>query len=147
MDDITTEDIVSDVFFKALKHIESFSWSTEQELSAWIYRIAYNSVIDFYRARKEYDDLELIEETYGVSTDYTGRIDDHMSLEKILVYLDTLPKEQKDIMIMRIWDDLSYKEISAITGKSVDASKKMVSRIMAQIVANVTFLFFLVFIL
>ncbi len=69
-----------------------------------------------------------------------------MTLEGVLTYLDTLPKEQKSIIIMRVWDDLSYKEIAEITGKSVDACKKMVSRIMAQIAANVTFLFFLVFI-
>lgn len=48
---------------------------------------------------------------------------------------------------MRIWDDLSYKEIAEITGKNVDACKKIVSRILMQIATNVTFLFFLVFIL
>ncbi len=69
-----------------------------------------------------------------------------MTLENILGYLDTIPEEQKNILIMRIWDDLSYKEIAEITGKKVDACKKIVSRIMAQIASNVTFLFFLVFI-
>ena len=146
MDETVTEDIVSDVFFKALKHMESFSWKTEQELSSWIYRIAYNSVIDFYRTRKEHTELELIEETHGTSPGYGEKMDDTMTLEGVLTYLDTLPKEQKNIIIMRVWDDLSYKEIAEITGKSVDACKKMVSRIMAQIAANVTFLFFLVFI-
>lgn len=70
-----------------------------------------------------------------------------MTLENILKYLDTLPLEQKNILIMRIWDDLSYKEIAEITGKNVDACKKIVSRLVTQIAANVTFLFFIVFIL
>lgn len=147
MDETVTEDIVSDVFFKALKHIEGFSGNTEQELSSWIYRIAHNSVIDYYRTKKEHTDLEIIEETHGVSPDYTKQLDSNMTLDNILAYLDTLPKEQKDILIMRVWDDLSYKEIAEITGKSVDSCKKMVSRVMAQIEINVTFLFFLVFIL
>lgn len=147
MDDTITEDIVSDVFFKALKNMEKFSWGTEQELSSWLYRIAHNSVIDYYRTKKEHSDLEIIEETHGTSPNYTGQIDDSITLENILRYLDTIPKEQKNILIMRIWDDLSYKEISVITGKSVDACKKTVSRIMSQIATNVTFLFFLVFIL
>lgn len=146
MDDTVTEDIVSDVFFKALKHIENFSGNTEQELSSWLYRIAYNSIIDFYRTKKEHTELEVIEETHGTSPEYAGKLDDTMTLEWVLTYLDTLPKEQKNIIIMRVWDDLSYKEIAEITGKSVDACKKTVSRIMAQIAANVTFLFFLVFI-
>lgn len=147
MDDETTQDIVSDVFFKAFKSIERFSGTTEQELSSWIYRIAYNSVIDHYRTQKEHTDLEVIEETHGTSTDYASQIDGNMTLENVLGYLETIPEEQKNILIMRIWDDLSYKEIAEITGKNVDACKKIVSRIMAQISANVTFLFFIVFIL
>ena len=146
MDDSITEDIVSDVFMKAFKSITKFSWTTEQELSSWIYRIAHNSVIDFYRTKKEHSDLELIEETHGTTPDYTSQIDGNTTLENILGYLDTIPEEQKNILIMRIWDDLSYKEIAEITGKKVDACKKIVSRIMAQIASNVTFLFFLVFI-
>ncbi|MDD2917284.1 MAG: RNA polymerase sigma factor, partial [Candidatus Gracilibacteria bacterium] len=132
MDDTITEDIVSDVFFKALKHIETFSGRTEQELSSWLYRIAYNSVIDHYRTQKEHTDLEVIEETHGTSPEYAENLDNAMTLEGVLGYLDTLPKEQKDIIIMRVWDDLSYKEIAEITGKSVDACKKTVSRVMAQ---------------
>lgn len=146
-DDATTEDIVSDVFFKALKSVKNFSGTTEQEFSSWLYRIAYNSVIDFYRTKKEYAELESIEETIGQSPDYSNQIDDNKTLDEILCYLETISKDQKDILIMRIWDDLSYKEIAEITGKSVDACKKTVSRLMAQIEANVTFLFFLVSIL
>lgn len=147
MDETTAEDIVSEVFFKVLKNIGNFSGATEQEFSSWIYRIAHNSVIDHYRTKKEHTDLELIEETHGIAPDYTKRMDNDMTLEHVLRYLDTLPVEQKNILIMRVWDDLSYKEIAVITGKNVDSCKKTVSRIMAQIEANVTFLFFLVFIL
>lgn len=84
LNDTTTEDIVSDVFFKALKNIENFSGTTEQELSSWIYRIAHNSVIDFYRTKKEHTDLEIIEETHGITLDYAKGLDDTMTLENIL---------------------------------------------------------------
>jgi RNA polymerase sigma-70 factor (ECF subfamily) len=144
MDETIAEDIVSDVFFKALKNIINFSWTTEGELSSWIYRIAHNTVIDFYRTKKENTDLETIEETHGVSPVYTEQIDGDMTLEQVLGYLETIPLEQKNILIMRIWDDLSYKEISAITGKSIDACKKTVSRLLQQIAVNVTFLFIIV---
>lgn len=115
MDETVTEDIVSDVFFKALKNIEKFSGTTEQELSSWIYRIAYNSVVDFYRTKKEYTDLEMVEDAYGVDPDYAKKIDSNMTLTDILCYLETIPSAQKNILIMRIWDDLSYKEIAEIT--------------------------------
>ena len=64
-------------------------------------------------------------------------IDHKTKLESVMNYLNTLKSEQKEIVIMRIWDDLSYAEIGTITGKSVDSCKKTVSRLLIQIQSNV----------
>jgi RNA polymerase sigma-70 factor (ECF subfamily) len=144
MDESITEDIVSDVFYKSFKSIKKFSGSTEKELSSWMYRIAYNSVIDYYRTKKEHIELESIEETQGMIVNFSGNIDDNTTIDNIQEFLKRIPDEQKNIIIMRIWDDLSYKEISSITGKNVDTCKKIVSRILIRIAANVTFLFLFV---
>jgi RNA polymerase sigma factor (sigma-70 family) len=45
-----------------------------------------------------------------------------------LEFLQTIKKDQREVMMLRIWEDLSYKEISEITGKSADNCKKIVSR-------------------
>lgn len=124
-----TEDLVSEIFFKLLKSIEKFPWNTERELSARIYRMAYNLVIDNYRSKKsEKVDLEDIENTISYNEDYSWKIDNDNKIQEILDYLEDLPKNQKDVIIMRFWDDLPYKEISEITWLSLDNCKKIVSR-------------------
>jgi RNA polymerase sigma factor (sigma-70 family) len=58
-------------------------------------------------------------------------------IEKVLTYMQTLSERERSILTLRIWDDLSYEEISKITGESVANSKKIVSRTLEKISANV----------
>lgn len=138
------EDITSEVFMKGIKSIATFRWETEVELGSWYLRIAYNLVVDGARAHKDTTDIEDVAETYGESVDHTTAIDSKNKLEEVLGYLDTLESLHKDILIMRIWDEMSFAEISAVTGKSVDNCKQIVSRTLKKIQDNVAFLFFLV---
>lgn len=134
-----TEDLVSEVFFKLLKSIEKFPGNTEKELSYRIYRMAYNLVIDWYRAKKgERVEMEEIEDTLWYDENYTNKIDNNAKIKEILGFLETLPKNQKDVMIMRLWDDLSYKEIREITWLSLDNCKKIVSRNLIKIKETIT---------
>lgn len=145
LDSAVAEDLTSEIFIKAMNAIARFEGKTEQDLKSWLYRIAHNSVIDHYRTKKDHVDVAEIQETLGYTQDLSAEVDQRNKLEEVLTYLDTLPGEQKQIVIMRIWDDLSYAEIAEITGKSVDNCKKIVSRILAQIASNVAFLVYLVF--
>lgn len=66
-------------------------------------------------------------------------IDDRDKLREVLNYINTaLSERDKNIVMMRIWDDMSYEDISRITGESVSNSKKIVSRTLQKISANVT---------
>jgi RNA polymerase sigma factor (sigma-70 family) len=73
-------------------------------------------------------------------TDIDASIDDRDTLARVLDYMTTLPERDRAIVMMRIWDDLSYDEISAITGESVSNSKQIVSRTLQKISANVSVL-------
>lgn len=95
---------------------------------------------------KETGELDESSGRFGYSEDIGTRIDTNDKIGEILTFLDTLGKDQKDIVIMRLWDDLSYKEISEITGKSVDSCKKTVSRVLAQIQTNIAYAFAICFI-
>lgn len=145
MDSAIAEDITSEVFMKALKAIDGFGGASESDLKSWLYRIAHNSVIDHYRTKKEAIATEDIEEILGYEEDYSANVDDKNTLEEVLEYLETIPAEQKQILIMRIWGDLPYAEIAEITGKSTDNCKKIVSRLLAQISANVSFMIYIAF--
>jgi len=143
----TSEDLASDVFFKTLKNMKNFPWVSLKDFSSRIYRIAYNTTIDYYRTKKEHVSLELVENTSSYNEKFWDNFDNKNKLEEVLGYLDTLPKIQKDILTMRIWEDLSYTEIAEITGQTVDNCKQVVSRNLRKIQENITFLIAIFFLI
>lgn len=141
-DESDREEIVSDVFFKILrsgKLPEDF-----ESIRRFAYTVARNAVIDRYRSKKFTDDLDDADAMGKAahSEDHGSRIDDRAAIGKVLGYLDTVNPEYKEILILRIWDDLAYEDISRITGKSVDNCKKIVSRLLENVRSNVAYLFF-----
>lgn len=122
----TAEDLTSDVFHKALIKINSFD-SEKGTFSAWIYRIARNSVIDHYRTKKEelsFDDVFDV----GVDERTPEALDAISDLKNVTNYLETLSAKQREIITLRVWEELSYKEIAAIVGGSEDSVKMAFSR-------------------
>ncbi|MGE4444871.1 MAG: RNA polymerase sigma factor [Candidatus Altimarinota bacterium] len=127
-----SEDLTSQTFFKALDKIQSFKNDADSNFKAWIYRIAYNLVIDNYSGKKETVQMdELLE--FGYDENFGQNLDNKEKLREIFAYFDTLKDKHKQILIMRLWDDLSYKEISELTGESLDNCKKVVSRTLSNI--------------
>ncbi len=130
----TAEDLTSDTFFKALRSINQFKDETGS-FQAWLYRIARNTVIDHYRAKKTtvaIDDIWGLGSTADVEID----VDNKVLLEKIQSHLATLTTEQRDIVILRVWEGLSYKEIAAIVEKSPEACKVSFSRTVSKLRAG-----------
>ena len=122
----TAEDLTSDTFFKALRSINKFKDETGS-FQAWLYRIARNTVIDHYRAKKT---TVALEDIWGLGSmdDIEVDVDNKVMIEKIQSHLATLTSEQRDIVILRVWEGLPYKEIGAIIGKSPEACKVSFSR-------------------
>ena len=139
------EDILSETFFKALEKIENFEPNYESSLKSWLYTIAYNLVKNFY---KQYREKVNIDEIFNIwiEENFWAKIDDKNKLEEVKKFLLNIKQEQREILVMRIWNDLSYKEISEITWKSVDNCKKIVSRILQNINANLAILLILIMI-
>ncbi len=127
----TAEDITSVVFMKSMNKISSYSFE-KGTFSSWLYKIARNSVIDYYRSKKDVDDIDDFW-NLGEDSNLDSRVDANMKLDEIKEYLKKFSDEQREIIMMRIWDGLSYKEISEITGKNVGALKVTVSRILKKI--------------
>lgn len=125
----TTEDLVSIVFTKALENISKFN---KGYFSAWLYQIARNTVIDHYRTNKSTQDLERMAEL-SVDNPILENMDNGIELQEIKAKLDKLNEIQRDIIIMRVWDGLSYKEISQIIGKSENNCKMIFSRALKEL--------------
>ena len=127
----TAEDIVSDVFLKAVARIGQFD-EAKGTFQSWLYGVARNAVVDHYRTHKETQDLEDAGDI-GSSHDVGGDVDRGRELEKVRAYLNTLPEDSRDIIMMRVWDDLSYAQIAEIIGKSEEACKMAFSRAIGKL--------------
>jgi RNA polymerase sigma-70 factor, ECF subfamily len=135
----TAEDLTADTFRKAFQSFHQFHGTTEKEFISWVYTIAYRTLVDHSRTDRVHDSLEYHEDTISdTMIDQAQALDNKDKLAKVLQYLDTLPPKQKDIILMAIWDDLPYKDISDITGESLSNIKKIISRTLPKIAANVT---------
>jgi RNA polymerase sigma-70 factor (ECF subfamily) len=119
----TAEDLTSQTFFKAMDKIGGFDCS-KGTFPAWLYRIARNTVIDFYRTRRKEANIDDVWDLSG-NEDLERDIDSKEKLAQVEKYLAKLKGEQRDIIIMRVWQSMPYKEIAAAMGKS-EASCKMV---------------------
>ncbi len=140
----TAEDLLSVTFLKALDKIVSFK--TECSFQAWLYAIARNAVIDHYRKVKpEYS----LEDAWGVASsgDIAFDADVASLLEEVRKYLSKLKSGHREIVIMRVWQGLSYGEIAEITGKSEAGVKMQFSRTINELRGDLQGLLAIVFLM
>lgn len=126
-----TEDLVSQAFLKALENIGSFR-KIKGTFQAWLYQIARNTVIDHYRKDRDEIDVDSIWDLES-SDEVFKKIEQRELLEKVFKILNKIDTEKREILMLKIWDELSYKEISEITGKTEASLKMTVSRILKNI--------------
>ncbi|PIR87830.1 MAG: hypothetical protein COU10_02500 [Candidatus Harrisonbacteria bacterium CG10_big_fil_rev_8_21_14_0_10_45_28] len=115
------EDITHEVFLKAWQKLPAFK-QKGFPFSSWLYRIARNKVIDHYRTKKAHLSLEdltgqLEEEFFRVGAAQRSDINFKLDLEAVLSSLDQLTADQREVIEMRFFQDLSPKEIAQITKK------------------------------
>ncbi len=127
----TAEDLTSMTFMKALEKINTFS-PKKGPFAAWLYRIARNTVTDHYRTSRPSKDIE---DVWDLSSEerVDAGVDDRMKVEEIVAAIKDLDPLKRDIVLMRVWDGLSYQEIAAITGKSESNCKVIYSRTLADL--------------
>jgi RNA polymerase sigma-70 factor (ECF subfamily) len=122
------EDIFQDAFIKVIHTLKAGRYNEEGKFLPWVIRIAHNLVIDHFRKEKRTpvinngDDFDIFEVLgrYDESTeDRLVREQTHRDL-KTLIHL--LPSEQKEVLIMRHYGDLSFKEIADITEVSINTA-------------------------
>ena len=133
------EDLVSQVFLKALKNI---SKSKNDNFSAWLFLIAKRTIIDHYRSFK---DLKNIDDCWDLAdgSDLISAVNNNLEFKKIKIALNKLSTSDREVIIMRFWLDLSFKEIAANLGKSEGAAKMLFFRALEKLRQNISPLMFL----
>lgn len=124
-------DITSQTFYKALYKLETFDET--KNFKTWIYQIAHNTIIDYYRIQKENISLDEIENLMYYYDGIDDIIDKKMKLKQIYTQMNTLSWITKQIIILKVFEDMSYDEIGNILQMNVWACKMQFKRGIDQI--------------
>jgi RNA polymerase sigma-70 factor (ECF subfamily) len=135
----TAEDISAEVFIKAWRKLSQFK---DGSFVAWLYTIARHAVIDYYRRHHEHQDIDDCWDLKD-GTDFLGMIDQGLNLEKMKVALQSLRSEDREILIMRFWQELSFAEISQLLNKREGAVKMSCARALERLRAKMPLALFI----
>lgn len=122
------DDIFQDTFIKVIKTLRSNSYNEEGKFLPWVMRISHNLIVDYYRKNKKMPMLRETEEfsIFSILTDSSLNIEGKMIVEVIEKDLQKiileLPDDQKEVLLMRIYQDLSFNEIAEQTGVSINTA-------------------------
>ncbi len=121
----TAEDLTAQVFYKTLNSLLKFN-AKKGKFSTWIFSIARNGLIDFYRTNHNTEDIE---NAWDLSSadNLEKSADTAAAMASLAKALQTLEKQQREVVLMRLWDGLSYKEIAEILNLG-ESNCKMIFR-------------------
>lgn len=122
-------DIFQETFVKAITTIQQGRYTDAGKFGAWVNRIAHNLVIDFYRQEKsenttstdegEMDILNRADLSEGTVEDVIVNEQIRKDVRRII---RELPKTQRDVLVMRYYRNLSFKQIADMTGVSINTA-------------------------
>jgi RNA polymerase sigma-70 factor (ECF subfamily) len=125
------EDIFQDAFFKVITSLKKGKYNEEGKFLPWVMRISHNLVIDHFRKQKripvigkskKFEDFDIFDviDNNQPSKEQNIMVDEQTKMLKNLI--ETLPQSQKEVLIMRHYEDLSFKEIAEKTGVSINTA-------------------------
>ena len=124
-----TEDIFQETFVKAIVTLQQGRYTNDGKFSAWITRIAHNLVIDQFRTERNENTVSNDETEIDLFNDVRfseGNIENQFVNDQVLkdvrMLIDELPDCQREVVFMRYYQDLSFKEIADMTGVSINTA-------------------------
>jgi RNA polymerase sigma factor (sigma-70 family) len=123
------DDVFQDTFIKVLDKLKTDKYIDEGKFLPWILRIAHNLCMDHFRKNQkenivandnpEYDILDSISAEDNRKEDQIIAGENHIDIAK---YLDLLPDEQREVVVLRHYYDYSFKDIADMTGTNLNTS-------------------------
>lgn len=123
------EDIFQETFVKVIHTLKSGKYNEEGKFLPWVMRIAHNLVIDHYRKKAKMPRAESKNEDFDIFS--TIRISDRnvqdeiidlQILDSVKKLIDFLPEEQREVVLLRHYKELSFKEIADQTNVSINTA-------------------------
>jgi RNA polymerase sigma-70 factor (ECF subfamily) len=122
------EDLFQDTFIKVINTLRTGNYREEGKFSQWIMRIARNLIIDYFRKNQK---MSFVENNYDMDI-LDGISEPSMSIEQVIItnqiheslrdLVLLLPKEQREVLTMRLYRDMSFKEIAEQTNVSINTA-------------------------
>ena len=123
-----TEDIFQDTFIKVIRTLKRGNYNEQGKFLPWVMRISHNLIIDYFRKSNRMRLFKNTDEFDIFSVISDGNLNAEKQLIKEQVLSDVkelvkeLPQEQREVLEMRIYKDMSFKEISENTGVSINTA-------------------------
>ena len=124
----TTEDIFQDTFIKVINTLKKGKYNEEGKFLPWVMRIAHNLVIDFFRKNNRMPKFRNTDEfdIFSVLSDdslnaETQLINDQIHND-VKELIKDLPNDQREVLIMRLYKDMSFKDIAESTDVSINTA-------------------------
>lgn len=121
-------DIFQDTFIKVIRTLKRGNYNEQGKFLPWVMRISHNLIIDYFRKNnrmpkfKGKNDFDIFSVISDDSLNIENKIVDAQIEDHVRILLDELPEEQKAVIKMRIYQEMSFKEISESTGVSINTS-------------------------
>jgi RNA polymerase sigma-70 factor (ECF subfamily) len=122
------EDIFQDTFIKVINTLKSDNYKEEGKFLQWVMRIANNLKIDYYRKVQRMpvfesnSDFNIFDVLNGTDPSIEQKIITEQIYSDVKNLVQYLPEEQREVLEMRIYDDVSFKDIAEITGVSINTA-------------------------
>lgn len=127
-----TEDFFQDTFFKVIQSLKAGHYYEDGKFGAWVIRIAHNLVIDHFRRAKKMPLMPNVVNDEGEEVDIFSVLriedsgksaDEKAHIKKVMrALIEELPQEQREVLIMRTYYEMSFKEIAEVTNASINTS-------------------------
>jgi RNA polymerase sigma factor (sigma-70 family) len=128
-DDQLADDIFQDTFIKVINTIRSGSYKEEGKFIQWVMRIAHNLIIDHFRRAKRIpvisnsnDDYDIFDMVRITDPSVEEQIITDQIHEDVRALIELLPDEQKEVLVMRHYSNMSFKEIADATEVSINTA-------------------------
>ena len=128
MDREIAEDIFQDTFIKVIKTLKRGAYNEEGKFLPWVMRIAHNLIIDHFRRNKRIPTFKNTDEfdIFSVISDNVlnaeSQIIKTQILDDVRSIIQELPEDQKEVLLMRMYKDMSFKEIAENTDVSINTA-------------------------
>lgn len=122
------DDLFQETFVKAITTIKQGRYSESGKFSAWISRIAHNLIIDYYRQEKSEslvssdDCVDVFNRRELSDTNVEDFLVNEQIQEDVRRIVDALPENQREVLMMRYYRDMSFKEIAEATKVSINTA-------------------------